>query len=118
MRTAPALREFLGPRPRQLPEPCITRSSAHESEAADQQAPITIKAVRCAGDAIDEIQAALDRCLSADVVSCFGHSVLLKLLTPQAKNYIECPQFKTDPTLVFSDVGPSTISTEMRTQNG
>ncbi len=74
MRTAPALGEFLGPRPRQFPEAGITRSSAHESEAADQQAPITIKAVRCAGDTIDEIQATLDRCLVAgDSVSCFGH---------------------------------------------
>ena len=74
MHTAPALGEFLGPRPRQLPEARITRSSAHESEAADQQAPITIKAVRCAGDTIDEIEAPLDRCLAAgDLVSCFGH---------------------------------------------
>src|SRR5437879_6516554 len=74
MRTAPALRESLGPRSRQLPEACITRSSAHESEAADQQGPITIKAVRCAGDTIDEIQPQLDRCLAAgDLVWYFGH---------------------------------------------
>src|SRR5229473_8721549 len=74
MHTAPALGEFLGPRPRQLPEARITRSSAHESEAADQQAPITIKAVRCAGDTIDEIQPPLDRCLAAgDLIWCFRH---------------------------------------------
>ena len=74
MRTAPASREFLGPRPRQLTEIRITRSSAHKSEAADQQAPITIKAVRGAGDPIDEIQAPLDRCLAAgDLVWFFGH---------------------------------------------
>ena len=33
---------------------------------------------------------------------------LLKLLTPRKKNYIQCPQFNTDPTLVFSDLGPGT----------
>src|SRR5712664_1611922 len=79
MRTAPALRESLGPRSRQVPEACIARSSAHESEAADEQAPITIKAVRCAGDTIDEIQTPLDRCpldrclAAGDLIWCFGH---------------------------------------------
>src|SRR5258708_5149357 len=74
MCTAPALRESLGPRSRQVPEACITRSSAHESEATDQQGPITIKAVRRAGDTIDEIQPPLDRCLAAgDLVWYFGH---------------------------------------------
>src|SRR5882672_5626367 len=74
MRTAPALGEFLGPQPRQLPEARITRSSSHEREAADQQAPITIKAVRCAGETIDEIQSLPDRSLAAgDLIFCFGH---------------------------------------------
>src|SRR4030095_2349067 len=68
------LGEFLGPRPRQLPEARITRSSAHESEAANQQAPITIKPARCIGDTIYEIQSPLDRSLAAgDLISCFGH---------------------------------------------
>jgi len=68
------LGEFLGPRPRQSAEARITRSSTHESEAADQQAPITIKAVWCTGDTIDEIQPPLDRYLGAGgLVWCFGH---------------------------------------------
>src|SRR5215207_9156381 len=66
MRTAPALGEFLGPRPRQVLKARVTRRSAHEGEAADQQAPVTLKAVRCAGDTIDEIQAPLDRHLAAN----------------------------------------------------
>jgi hypothetical protein len=37
---------------------------------------------------------------------------LLKLLTPLKKTYIQCPQFKTGPTLVFSDFGPGTTSTK------
>jgi hypothetical protein len=32
---------------------------------------------------------------------------LLKLLTRRKKNYIQCPQFRTGPTL-FSDFGPGT----------
>ena len=79
LRPAPALGEFLGPRPGQLPEDRITRSSAHESEAADQQASITIKTVPCPGDTIDEIQPPLDRCpldrclAIGDLVWCFDH---------------------------------------------
>ena len=74
MRTAPALGEFLGSRSCQLPEARITRSRAHESEAADQQAPITIKAIRCVGDSIYEIQSPLYRRLAAgDLVWFFGH---------------------------------------------
>src|SRR6266478_7561384 len=87
MRTTPALGEFLSPRPRQLPEARITRSSAHESEAADQQAPITIKAVRRAGDTIDEIQPPLDRCLAAgDLVRYFGH-----WQSSSRRNVASCP---------------------------
>jgi len=74
VRTVPALGEFPGPRPRQLPKARITRSSAHESEAADQQAAITIKAVPCVGDTIYEIQPSPDRSVDAgDLISCFGH---------------------------------------------
>jgi hypothetical protein len=37
---------------------------------------------------------------------------LLKLLTPLKKTYIQCPQFKTGPTLVFLDFGPGTTPTK------
>src|SRR5438477_145637 len=63
MRIAPTVREFFGPRPRQLAKFSIPRSSTHESEAADQQTAIIIKAVLCTGDTIDEIQAPRNRCV-------------------------------------------------------
>ena len=37
----------------------------------------------------------------------------MKLLTPRTKNYIQCHSSR--PTLVLSDFGPDTISTERKT---
>jgi len=42
----------------------------------------------------------------------------LKLLTPLKKTYIQCPQFKTGPTLVFLDFGPGTTPTKGELEMG
>ena len=42
----------------------------------------------------------------------------MKLLTPLKKTYIQCPQFKTGPTLVFLDFGPGTTPTKGELEMG
>ena len=39
-------------------------------------------------------------------------------MTPLKKTYIQCPQFKTGPTLVFLDFGPGTTPTKGELEMG